>query len=451
MQWRSIRARISRMDDALPRLLDCPRRPAHAPNILMSQMSEILDITNLLYTAALSDDGPGGSELAWRSALERMSQTCGGHGSAVLGLTRGRFDFARSVLVGVDTNSADQYCAYYAARDPVLEPALSRSAAGVMLFSEALMPRSELIKSEFYTDWLHSRGWLAGGATTLINAGSSRCVLYFARERRSGSFTTEEMSALAFLVPHAQRAAALAIRLLEHRTVTRLMDTATFAASAPLIIVDRHAVPVYVNRAAKSLLRAADRLSVESPRFGGPGALRGASEANTRRLRALIVTACGTGAQWTSRKSAAATYASGGGSLVVRSSADRAPLVISVAPMPIVAQGARSLFHQLLPAASEPRAILTCADLAPGPAGAAVNGGLHACLCSSFGLTAAEADVAVDISAGSGLASVATQRQVSLATVRTQAAQIYQKTGVRGQVELASFITRLAAHLVQLD
>jgi DNA-binding CsgD family transcriptional regulator/PAS domain-containing protein len=412
------------------------------------QSAALLGVTDLLYAAALSDDAADGSESAWRAALDSMRHVCGASGSAVLGLTCGRMNFARQVLVGIRATDAEQYVTYYAARDPVIEPALASAGRGVLLFSDELMPRAQLVRSEFYTDWLRTRGWLSGAASTLIDRGTSRCVLYLARELRCGSFTPDEVQALQLIVPHAQRAAALAIRLLEHRTTSHTTSIATSAAGAALIIVDRHAAPVFVNRAAEALLHSTDRISVDASRAGCAGALRGATGAITQRLRALVAAACGTDAEATQRKSLArAPHEGSGGTLVMRTGAGRAPLVICVSPMPVAAQGARSLFHHLLPAASESRALLTCVDLAHGPNSTATDGNLRACLCSSFGLTLTEAAVAVDIAAGLGLAAVAAQRHVTLATIRSQAAHIYLKTGVRGQVELASFVTRLAAQL----
>jgi DNA-binding CsgD family transcriptional regulator len=55
-------------------------------------------------------------------------------------------------------------------------------------------------------------------------------------------------------------------------------------------------------------------------------------------------------------------------------------------------------------------------------------------LRAAFRLTEAEADVAVESAAGSGLETVARSRGVSLATVRTQLQRVYDKTGVRGPV-----------------
>jgi DNA-binding CsgD family transcriptional regulator/PAS domain-containing protein len=412
---------------------------------------EILRITDLLYAAALTDGDDSAGDLAWRAALDPMGLACGVSGSVVLGLIRGRYEFARSVLVRVDATAADQYITYYAARDPVLEPALATAASGVLLFSEALMPRAQFVRSEFYTDWMCRRGWFAGAAVTLVDHGTSRCVLYLAREQRSGSFSADDVHTLNALIPHVQRATALAIRLIEHRAERDGAFSTMNSTSAPIMIVDRRAVPVYVNGAAERLLRTADRVTTEPARAQTRGALRGTSESDTRVLRALIAAACDSDAEGRLRKSLTqpSRHASGG-SIVLRDTLKRAALMINVTPMPIAAQRERSLFDHVLPPGARSRAILTFVDLAPSATITSADGALRTCLCQSFGLTSTEAAVAIDIAGGMGLASVAGHRHVSLATVRTHAAHIYQKAGVRGQIELAALVARLASQLAWL-
>jgi DNA-binding CsgD family transcriptional regulator len=70
---------------------------------------------------------------------------------------------------------------------------------------------------------------------------------------------------------------------------------------------------------------------------------------------------------------------------------------------------------------------------APAGDGATTRARLRA----AYRLTPAEAAVAVAVARGAGLLAVAAAHGVGLATVRTQAQQVYRKTGVRGQAALA--------------
>jgi DNA-binding CsgD family transcriptional regulator len=65
-------------------------------------------------------------------------------------------------------------------------------------------------------------------------------------------------------------------------------------------------------------------------------------------------------------------------------------------------------------------------------------------LTDLFGLTPAEASVAIGIVAGRHLAEIAADRGVKIGTVRNYSKIVFGKTGTRGQAELAALLTRLA-------
>jgi DNA-binding CsgD family transcriptional regulator len=63
-------------------------------------------------------------------------------------------------------------------------------------------------------------------------------------------------------------------------------------------------------------------------------------------------------------------------------------------------------------------------------------------LCSDFGLTPAEANIALGIARGETLASLATSRGISIATARTQLKQVFAKLGAHRQSQLVSLLNR---------
>lgn len=62
-----------------------------------------------------------------------------------------------------------------------------------------------------------------------------------------------------------------------------------------------------------------------------------------------------------------------------------------------------------------------------------------------FGLSEAEAQIAVQLACGANLKNIAAARGVSLDTVRTQVRSIFHKTGLHRQGELICVVGRLAA------
>ena len=65
-------------------------------------------------------------------------------------------------------------------------------------------------------------------------------------------------------------------------------------------------------------------------------------------------------------------------------------------------------------------------------------------LTQAFGLTVAEADVAIGIVAGRTLAQIAAARGIKIGTVRAHAKIVFSKTQTRGQAEPTGVLTRLA-------
>jgi DNA-binding CsgD family transcriptional regulator len=65
-------------------------------------------------------------------------------------------------------------------------------------------------------------------------------------------------------------------------------------------------------------------------------------------------------------------------------------------------------------------------------------------LIDLFGLTPAEASIALGIASGWHLAEIAAARRVKIGTVRVYSKTAFRKTGTRGQAELAALLTRLA-------
>jgi DNA-binding CsgD family transcriptional regulator len=65
-------------------------------------------------------------------------------------------------------------------------------------------------------------------------------------------------------------------------------------------------------------------------------------------------------------------------------------------------------------------------------------------LTQNFGLTCAEADVAIGIVCGKTLAEIAADRGVKIGTVRVHLKTVFSKTHTRSQAELTGMLTRLA-------
>jgi DNA-binding CsgD family transcriptional regulator len=86
----------------------------------------------------------------------------------------------------------------------------------------------------------------------------------------------------------------------------------------------------------------------------------------------------------------------------------------------------------------EPHTVVILVDLQKSPRPNAQT------LQDIFGLTPAEATLAVQIAAGGSLAVIASTNKVKIATARSQLASIFAKTHTRRQAELVALLARVA-------
>lgn len=171
-----------------------------------------------------------------------------------------------------------------------------------------------------------------------------------------------------------------------------------------LIIVDERGRPQYRNRSAAMLLR-----NPSGPLLLAAGAVRGRSRALRAGLREAIARACVT-------RGLHALFAPHAGLL---------PLRVVVAPI----------------------------ALDGGSAGAAIwiaHGGAQALpdertLRTMFGLSPAEAKLALGLLAGRTAGECARNAGVGVATVRSQLHSMFAKTGARRQAELVAILSRIPA------
>jgi DNA-binding CsgD family transcriptional regulator len=175
-----------------------------------------------------------------------------------------------------------------------------------------------------------------------------------------------------------------------------------------VLLVDADARVIFANRAAEALLRTRRGLLL------GRDGLRAEIPAETRRLRRLIADCVEPRREL------------GGAGGRLRLSRDRRlPLTVLVAP-----HRARFGWIDVV----RPRAMLFITD-PEATAGVRLQW-----LRDDFGLTPAEAAVAVEILEADGLLAAASRLGVSLATARTHLAHVFDKTGTRRQAELVRLL-----------
>lgn len=283
--------------------------------------------------------------------------------------------------------------------------------AGVVVTTREMVEPAQLRRSEMYAEYLHPRDLHEGLRFDLWAGNGWVQDISLIRSWSAGPFGGWELEAARMLMPHLQRATAVARRLDGAEALAAAGFEAVDALGQSVFLTDAQARVLRANRAGERLLGDAGILSSERT------ALAGRTARTTERLRAMVAHAAWVGA----------TAAGDGqvppsvGSVQLRGP-DGEVLNVTAIPVPASADwtGQR-----------EPT-VLVMAGPPPGPPEAAVlPAGDH--LAVLFDLTPAETEVALLVMSGRSPAEIAAGTRRSLNTVRTHLARLMVKTGTHRQ------------------
>lgn len=349
------------------------------------------ELIGRIYDAALNPQ-------IWPAALNRIAELANASVAMI-----GSFDsFSReftAISPRQDPDRLRHYARYWASRNPLRQRATGVPPGAIMI-PEMLMPADEYVRSDFFNEWMRPEGLEVALATNALVEASAVTVFALYRPRRTGEFEAEEVKFFGRLIPHVQRALQLSGRVGRVEAErTALVDTLDRLRQG-VALVDASGRLLYANRTAENIL--GDGVGLRN----AGGGLRADAANEMAALRRLIA-GCATG--------------TAGGSLRVSRGKERPALFVLVAPMPPSAVWAAGL---------RPAAILVIAD--PGRAPRLSSEGLQ----RDFGLTQAEAALALQILQGDGLSAAARRLGVCITTARTHLAHVLDKTGTHRQAEL---------------
>jgi DNA-binding CsgD family transcriptional regulator len=296
------------------------------------------------------------------------------------------------------------YAEHYHRVDPWFAAGRDRLPAFHASLSTDLVPERLFVQTEFYVDFARDLGTVQAVGGFVPIGPSAICSVALHRDRRARPFSGTGVNRLQRLLPHLQRALLLGRRIGERSAIG---FAALDALAVGALACDAAGRVLFANAAAEAACAAGAGI-VLGARAAGLGA-RHPSEA--RRLAGLIADAAAGGP---------------GGGLVIRGD-DEARLFVLVTPLP-------SAFSV------EPgRALVT---LRPENASPTLGQPL---LEQLFGMTPAEAALALALMTGRALAEIAAERAVSQNTLRSQLAQVLRKTGTANQRELVRVLSLVPA------
>ena len=333
-------------------------------------------------------------------------------------------------VLNPDGAAETAYAAYYHRIDPFRARAQrdfvasrTRHLLRAQLGPE-LVPDLELLRSEYYADFARPHGLrhVMGG---MIGTRSPTPIGLF-RPEDATPFARKDCRKLELLLPHFQRALELNEHLSAQVEAVRVTVGVLDALPVSVVLVDAGLEVRFANAASvRALARPGSGIAMlaSGPRVGSGTHLTALHRDDAIALRRLV---------------ASAARGESGGSLRIRTrdEAGEQPRIQAalVSPAPIGAlEDAGPGLHD-----SGGLIMVVIEDLARRvtPSAAMLRG--------VFGFTRAEAEVAIALAGGSGAEEVASSREVSLETVRSQIRAILQKSEAANLRDLERLMATLA-------
>ena len=313
---------------------------------------------------------------------------------------------------------------YEAALEPALWPAVwaeATTAAG------GIAPSLLVVADNDGSAPLVTPGWGGHSLTTIALAADGQAPAPYSRPDRVAASppTQAERAEMERLTHHLRRAVRLRARLAIAEAMQAASSAALQAADTGVILVTAGGRIVYADPAAQRLAESVG-LQLEPRR----GALQTLDPSATQYLHGLVHDAAAGGL---------------GGDMLMRAT-DGSAVALAVCSLASGAFGTEAAEEAPDPGAAQVpgynsgqisgQALVTLRRLTQVTASATRVAAL-------FGLTRAEADVAVAVAAGQRVAAVAAGRGVSASTVQAQVRSALGKAGVPGVQELGLLFARL--------
>lgn len=372
-------------------------RLAHASATDPAQLSVLLK----LYTAAV---GAAGSGLVVHDLINQRG--------------------AVSESSGFDPAWEQKYAEHYAKTNVWIQRLAPWMYPGKVLSSECVIRDDELVRTEFYNDFLRPQGFFHSFGATVTREDEVSAYITSVRSKQAGYFREPEQEVCRELIPHLQSALRVRRQFAGLEKQLKNLSAALDHLPQGIVIASGAGKVLFLNRSAAGLLNVPNGLWIASD------GLRAVRAEETERLRILLARA-------------ARTIAGNGshpGGLMRISRPGRPPLKISIAPLETGADGSARHAAAIVMIAAPPEAVRE-----PEAPGAGMDARL---LEQLFGLTPAEARLTAALAGGKSVKEFSEEAGVSLNTARTHLKNVFAKTGVTRQAALVREVLATAEQLL---
>lgn len=349
-----------------------------------------------------------GDQEAWNEFLRQLAKRLDAAWAAVLSIDSSPRRRVFNFKFGIPPEAAYLYEQHYGSIDPWVEAYLKRNSKSWMGAGSSLCTPREFEKTEFYNDFFRSYEVYHGCGTIVEGEAGSLTSLGALRAKSQADFGQQHVALFKQLTPHLTRALKLHGKILDLKDLAAGAGNVLDTLDVGLLGLNGHGEVCFVNRLAEEMLRAGTVLRLQR---GKVCARTPTSNSAWDRL-------------W--RHAIASKF----------HSKHRSSTALH--------HGAESLHVTMIPfLANDPlfpgkvRVLATITNPKAGPKSR------DQLLIALFGLTPAEARVAMLLVSGLGPKQISQQTETTQNTVRFQLKVIYRKTGASRQSQLVRLVSML--------
>ena len=234
--------------------------------------AHLMKLTGRIYEAAIDPS-------LWDNVLGLLEQTYPSSRIALFGHRDGRPAESLTVHRNYPEDDLRAYIDYYVANSPFVARA-ELLPIGVATYSESVIGDRELHRTEHYNDYVRPRGLAYHAVGIVLDRGPARMTaISIANYKAQADRRARQARLLELIGPHLQRALQLHGRLAAERTADRAAHATFDRWRHAAFVLNATGQLILLNRAAESLLRRDDGLSLSRS-----GHLMGADHVVTRSI-----------------------------------------------------------------------------------------------------------------------------------------------------------------------
>lgn len=189
----------------------------------------------------------------WTRALENSCTFVGGVSSTLFWHDAASERSAVLHLFNEDPHYTQLYFDRYMPLNPLF-PVATFVDAGVVYGSDDLMPRDEFLKTRFYKEWARPQGIVDAVAVNLEKSPTSSSIFNIRRSEKHGPVDPDARRRMALIVPHYQRAVAIAGLFDQTRTEVAVLTETLDEVNAGVILVGAKGRIAFANAPARAML-----------------------------------------------------------------------------------------------------------------------------------------------------------------------------------------------------